>query len=241
MKFKSYYLIFFLALIVMIFVCRHYYLPSPQDFELVTGINKPLEEKFPEDDDLKPFANAAGLMGYKNNEDQIVIAPQFAMAWPFSIYGIANVLKEGRKEWYVIDRMGRVLFQSYFFDNGPDYYVAGLTRFVEDNKIGFANKQGEKVIPANFDFAYPFDFSEQITFVCNGGQEKVVKSSDGELLYTEIIGGKWGAINRKGDIIVPLEFDEFKTDSNDNFVIFIKDNKPYKLYHNKRGEYKILP
>ena len=68
---------------------------------------------------------------------------------------MAIVLKSG--EWVGIDRNEQVLLVPFIFDNGPDYVEDGLFRFVENNKIGFANLNGQKIILPQFDFATPFE------------------------------------------------------------------------------------
>ena len=56
-----------------------------------------------------------------------------------------------------IDRNGNILFKVFKFDNGPDYINEGLFRVIRNNKIGYANKYGEIVIPCQFECAYYFE------------------------------------------------------------------------------------
>ncbi len=56
-----------------------------------------------------------------------------------------------------IDRNGNVLFEVFYYDNGPDYLREGLFRVMRNGKIGYANNQGEVVIPCQFDCAWPFE------------------------------------------------------------------------------------
>ena len=44
----------------------------------------------------------------------------------------------------IFDREGHFLYSSFWFDNGPDYYVEGLRRFVENGKMGFADRNGKR-------------------------------------------------------------------------------------------------
>jgi hypothetical protein len=68
---------------------------------------------------------------------------------------MAIVLKDYK--WVGVDRNGKVILVPFIFDNGPDYLEEGLFRFVENDKIGFANMDGQKIILAQFDFATPFE------------------------------------------------------------------------------------
>lgn len=92
-----------------------------------------------------------------------------------------------------IDRNEKVLFNVYVFDNGPDYPSDGLFRIVKDGKIGYANLNGQIVIPPQFDCAYPFKKGK--AKVGNGCKTQ----SDGEHHYWT--GGQWYIINKKGVIV----------------------------------------
>lgn len=89
--------------------------------------------------------------------------------------------------------IGCTSIQPYFFDNGPDYFVEGVARFVENGKIGFYNEQNEKVIPAQFDWASPFE--NGVAEVCN--ECKAVREDEHERMQ----GGKWGTVNMKGEVL----------------------------------------
>jgi hypothetical protein len=86
--------------------------------------------------------------------------------------------------------------KTLFYDNGPDYFSDGLARTEWNEKIGFFDTKLALVIEPQFDFAFPFD--NGISMVCIGCTKKNI----GE--HTEIVGGKWGAINPKGEIIHPI-------------------------------------
>ncbi|MCA5004204.1 WG repeat-containing protein [Sphingobacterium bovistauri] len=67
----------------------------------------------------------------------------------------------------VYNRNGEFLYSAQSFDNGMDYWEEGLRRFVENNKIGFVNRSGEKVIPACWGFATPFHYGYATVFEGN--------------------------------------------------------------------------
>ena len=194
------------------------------------------------------------LRGYKDQSGKIIIKAQFTYANNF-VGSVADVKKQDvsgeSRGWCTINTAGKVLYHPYFFDNGPDSYASDLRRFIEKGKIGFANRNGKIIIPASFDFAIAFTFSEPITVVCKGCKEEPKPSNYGKgCWHPKIEGGKWGVIDRRGNIIVPLEFDDYdscvasyKNDANPSIrtPIFFKDGHGYELYVNARKEYKLLP
>ncbi len=144
-----------------------------------------------------------------------------------------TVMKNGR--WQQINKKDEVVFYPFFYDNGPDYFVQGLSRFVTSNfvknkwhyKIGFYNLEGEIIIEAKYDFANAFQdpldscnyntiLDYQYTTVCNGCYFRVdprnKKYAAMENVYIPLVfydileGGKWGVINKKGQIIIPIEY-----------------------------------
>jgi WG containing repeat len=186
-----------------------------------------------ETQNLQPFEDPKNkLMGYKNKHGEVVINPQFDRALTFNKFGIADVFLKPDK-WYKIDTKGKKLYQSYFFDNGPDYYVSGLMRFIENGKIGFADRHGKIVIPASFDFATPFSYSAPITMVCNGCQKKC--SSKNLCNHAEMIGGKWGMIDSKGEVIVPIAFDAYAVFA-DGTINFLKKDYVFRTYLKKQSD-----
>lgn len=113
-----------------------------------------------------------------------------AVTW--SRYGIAHIITPDG--WVAIDRKRRVKYRPFLYDNGPDYYVEGLMRFIEGDKIGFVNEAGKKVIRAQFDFVYPFEkgkarFCQSCLFI-----------DSGEHSMPDTNTGVWGTVDKKGRI-----------------------------------------
>lgn len=50
----------------------------------------------------------------------------------------------------VYNRKGKYLYSPLWFDMGLDYWAEGRRRFVENGKVGFVNRSGKKVIPAQY-------------------------------------------------------------------------------------------
>lgn len=110
----------------------------------------------------------------------------------FNKRGVANIITE--EGWVAINRKKKILYRPFIFDNGPDYVQEGLLRFVENGKMGFVNEAGKKVIPAQFDFVYPFEKGR--ARFCNGC--KAIK--DGEHSMMDEKTGTWGEIDKKGRV-----------------------------------------
>ncbi|HWA33556.1 MAG TPA: WG repeat-containing protein [Cyclobacteriaceae bacterium] len=56
-----------------------------------------------------------------------------------------------------INQKDSVLFEVYWFDNGPDYPRDGLFRIIWNDKIGYADSLGQIVIEPQFKCANPFE------------------------------------------------------------------------------------
>lgn len=132
--------------------------------------------------------------GYKDVNGTVVIPAVYRLAQNFSEEEIAAVVDE--KGWAMIDKTGKVLLRPFVYDNGPDYFVEGLARFRENGCIGFFNTRGQKVIPAEFDFAYPFE--NGVARVASGCRE--VRGPDE---HTTVEGGVWSTIDITGRRLAP--------------------------------------
>ncbi|TGL45615.1 WG repeat-containing protein [Leptospira perdikensis] len=137
------------------------------------------------------------LYGFKNKSGKVIIKPQYQHVMDFTKELVAFVVKDNK--WVCIDTKNKTLLDVFIYDNGPDYYSEKLARFVENKKFGFFDSHCKKQIPANYDFVYPFE--NGFSIVCNGCESK----SDGE--HSTIVGGKYGIINKKGKVILPVEYD----------------------------------
>lgn len=69
-------------------------------------------------------------------------------------YGHALILDADG--WVYVDRRGRTVLRPFIYDNGPDDFEEGLARFVRKGKMGFHDEALKIVIPARYDFAFPF-------------------------------------------------------------------------------------
>jgi hypothetical protein len=84
------------------------------------------------------------------------------------------------------------------YDNGADYFCDGLARYLIDGKYGYVNARLEVVVPASYDFAYPFQ----------GGHGAVCQSctftAAGE--HTSVACARCGAVDATGKLVLPVSF-----------------------------------
>lgn len=65
-------------------------------------------------------------------------------------------LIQDEQGWVYVDKKGEAILRPFIYDNGPDYLEEGLARFVANGKMGFHDQALKIWIPAQYDFAFPF-------------------------------------------------------------------------------------
>jgi hypothetical protein len=163
-----------------------------------TAENKAQETKNEVVNLISFFDEDTEMYGYKDSLGNVVITAQYTIADNFE-QGTAFVLEQ-HTGWRLIDATGKPILAPFIFDNGPDSFKEGLARYIEHEKIGFYKLGGKKVTAAKYEFALPF--SEGLAAVCQGCKKEAM----GE--HYRMAGGKWGYINHKGEIAIPLQYDE---------------------------------
>jgi hypothetical protein len=98
--------------------------------------------------------------------------------------------------FFYVNKQG-IMRNTLTFDNGADYFSEGLARTRVNGKIGYFDKSLKIIIPAQYDFGFPFENGQAI--VCNGCVEQV----DGE--HKNRVGGLWGTINKQGKVVQKLQ------------------------------------
>lgn len=182
---------------------------------------------------LKYFTSKDNLVGVKNQKGEIIIPAQFKIYSDLKDGEVVEgetILFDGNKTgenqevnaWgYVYDRKGNFLYQPFSYDNGPDYFVEGLRRFVKKGKIGFADRNGKVIIEPKHDFVYYFNYG--YASFCDGCDWE---KTDDE--HKRIVGGKWGMMNAKGETVQPL------TQHSDKDVKIVGKYYPYPFQYNEK-------
>jgi hypothetical protein len=142
--------------------------------------------------------------GFKNRNGEIAIHAQYHYA-PDTLRTIATVI-DTTWRLHMIDRRGKEiqgLIPFCYADFLPDNEVPaeGLFRFVENEKMGFADLKGRKVIPAKFDFVFPFDNGAAEYHI--GGHREYAPNGE---IWTWTGSDETGYINKKGKIIKDNKF-----------------------------------
>ncbi len=135
------------------------------------------------------------LIGYKTVDGKIVIQAKYSSTNTDTLYCMAIVFDE-KHHWVGIDRQEQVILYPFIYDNGPDYLVEGLFRYIDNEKIGFANLDGDIIIPAQFDFVEPFE-NGLAQYIMGGHREYV----DGGEHWLWVGGYETGSVNKSGQRI----------------------------------------
>lgn len=90
------------------------------------------------------------------NNDTIIPANKYIYSYSDTIRRIGFVM-DTKNQIYAINNFGTELFIVFNYDNGPDYLSDGLFRIIRNEKIGYANTDGEIVINPQYDCAFPFN------------------------------------------------------------------------------------
>lgn len=158
---------------------------------------------------LRYFKSKDSLVGVKKQNGKIIIPAQFKifsylkdgdLVKVETIYfdgPKANEVPEKNAWGYVYDRKGNFLYRPFFYDNGADYFSEGMRRCVKNGKVGFADRNGTVVIKPEYDFASPFNYG--YAAYCNGCDWEKTEEE-----HKAIVGGTWGVINFKGEIVQPV-------------------------------------
>jgi hypothetical protein len=134
-------------------------------------------------------------LGYKNLNGKVIIPEgKYSHCWTdtFRNYAFVYDSLKTHSKIVAIDRKERVLFDAFLFDNYPDEPSEGLFRIKRNDKIGFANEQGQIIIPCQFQCAWPFENGlAKVAFKCKElrEDEHVTPVSD-EWIYIDKKGNK---------------------------------------------------
>lgn len=126
----------------------------------------------------------SGKWGFKNDNDEIVVSPQWWLIYHKFDEGMCAVADDDKKVGFV-DATGKLVIPCQYVSHS--YFCEGLVKVqeAETYKIGYINKKGETIIP--FLYRKGGDFENGLAMV----------SSD---------NGLWGAINQKNMVVFPFKY-----------------------------------
>lgn len=164
------------------------------------------------------FCDGSDNCGYKSSTGKVIIPPgKYSYLFTDSFYNTA-IVQDPTQGIVAIDRQEHVLYRIFVFDNGPNYTGTGLYRIYAKGKFGFAN-MNKVVIPAKFDFVYPFN-GDYAVFVSG-----CTFRSDPSGEHVEIIGGKYGYIDRDGKVIKRASYESATSFENGKATVIYQGKK----------------
>lgn len=147
----------------------------------------------------------------------------------------------GYKQGY-IDMEGNIVIPQEL--NYDDYFPfhQGYAKVKKDQKFGYIDKTGKEVIPTIYDSANNFEecglamvSKENVWSYINASGETVIELADYDATYgcdgnvfTVVKDGKCGAVDKDGNIVIPLEWDDISSPV-DGVCMAIKDGKVYSV------------
>ena len=147
------------------------------EFEATCSINTKTEG-------LSFFENSVKLAASR----AIKVNPKIRKKMAFNNQRLSALFSNGDCYWVT---SGGKIMRTYCFDNGSDYFVDGLARYISPKgKFGFMDEKLRIVIPAQFDFVFPFENGK--AQYCNGC--KSVQAGE----HSSMTGVDWRYIDKSG-------------------------------------------
>ena len=150
--------------------------------------------------DCHHYPNLEPAACEQKSDGGIVASRQSLKDISFGPEGLGAMIVD--KRLCFVNRQGKTA-PAFNFDNGPDYVVEGMARTVKNGKVGFVNTQLDEVVAPVWDFASPFEHG--VAEVCMGCVSTPVRPGSED---TSMVGGKWGYIDKRGKVIVPVVYDD---------------------------------
>ncbi|MBR3079392.1 MAG: WG repeat-containing protein [Prevotella sp.] len=159
----------------------------------------------------------SGKWGFKNNDNEVVVVPQWWLICHRFDDGRCAVVNDDKKIGFV-DETGQLVIPCKYVSHS--YFSEGLCKVEEDVTfmIGYINTKGETIIP--FKYLRGGNFENGMAFVMGTNE-------------------KWGAINTKGETVIPFEFG-YIIGFHEGLSAFIGDNHLYGFI-DKSGNQVIPP
>lgn len=125
------------------------------------------------------------LWGFMNEKSEVTIAPTYQFARDFS-EGLAAVLVDGKYGY--VDNQGRMIVQPLFHEAEPFY--GGNAVVLDDTGYIVIDKSGRQILSKHYSWLYSFD------------------TRDGLFAVQGDVDGKWGVVDRCGNVVWSFEFDD---------------------------------
>ncbi len=150
-----------------------------------------------------------------------------------SVVILTNVMADGEKASYTLEELN-IKWLNTEYDKIGEFHD-GLALVSKNKKYGYINTKGELVVELIYDNAR--DFSEGMAAV-NIGYDKNGKGEASETQISSYAKGKWGYINTKGKVIIPIQLDEAFQFSEG--IAMVRTVQAEYLGLDKKGKIKVV-
>lgn len=189
---------------------------------------------FSQTEKLFYYIEKDSLLGVKNQNGKIIVPAD--VTWNTVRYKDTTEIKSSifllsfkNKGDLYFDRNGNYLFKTALVALGFSDFHEGYILYEDNGKSGLADRLGNKIISAQYDYISPLAFG--FARYCNGCYWDTSKDEE----HPPLIGGVWGFVDRNGK--------EIKTTSKRNHPKDIETKEhqfiPYQFKYNKK-EQEIL-
>lgn len=189
---------------------------------------------FSQTEKLFYYSEKDSLLGVKNQNGKIIVPAD--VTWGTSMYKDTIEIKSSifllsfkNKGDLYFDRNGNYLFKTALAALGYSDFHEGYILYEDNGKSGLANRLGNKIISAKYDYISPMNFG--FAQYCNGCYWDTSKDEE----HPPLVGGVWGFVDRNGK--------EIKTTTKRNHPKDIETKEhqfiPYQFKYNKT-EQEIL-
>lgn len=126
-----------------------------------------------------------------------------------------HVVRNGADKYGLISESGDVIFATTNYSVYPFTGGASLVKPTSKSKAGYVGKNGEWIIPSEYDYGLPFD-----------GQYAVVSQN-----------GKWGMVDKNNRAVIPFEFQTISKGDKGKRLFWVKreNNDKYELFDVSKG------
>ncbi len=165
------------------------------------------------------------VCGYKNKKGEVRVVPGRYVCDRPVIKRPVLLQSADDGSWFMVDVSGRELCQIYVVDATPDCYGKGLIRIVKDGLVGFADKKGRLVVLPKYNRVERFSGKYTVANVGAEPQGNSATDADASVSWT---GGKWGVLDRKGDLVLPFVYDR-EWNENLSCYQYVQDGNVFRL------------
>ncbi|MBE6336467.1 MAG: SEL1-like repeat protein [Lentimicrobiaceae bacterium] len=171
------------------------------------------------------FVKKDNKYGFFNTKYQLIIPFKYDFTSGFN--GKEELCAVGINGKYgYIDKSGNEVIPLAYDFAAPFYN--GLAAVVKNNKLGYINHSGEIVIPLKYEVEYTSYQYDNFTKEC---RKDISLGCDFEyspyITFVKSSNGKFGIINRNGELIVDYIYDDIRSAGTDGFKCIVNGNPVY--------------